>query len=338
MKYNTKQPVLGVHLGEACGIGPEIIAKICASGTLNNLCNPVIVGDEKVLELGMKSAGVSFDYDVIEKISDAHFDEGRVYLINKGSIDEKDIILGECVEGSGKVTGDNLMHLLESCKAGELEGFVFAPFNKVSLKMGGYKVESENKLFAKYFQCEDHVSEMNVIGDIWTARVTSHVPVKDVDKYLTVDSIYGAIQQAYKTLVTAGYKEPRIGVSALNPHAGEHGTCGREEIDIIEPAVAKARAAGINIEGPISADIIFIRALQKKQYDAVVTMYHDQGQIALKLVGFDSGVTVHAGLPVAITTPAHGSAFDIAGRGIAMTTATENAFKMASKMAKGYRK
>lgn len=338
MKYKTEKPVLGVHLGEACGVGPEIIAKICHSGFLNDLCNPIIIGDKKILDFGMRSAGVSFDYNVINNLDEAVFDKNRVHIIDTDLIDEKDIVLGECIEGSGKVTGDNMMSLLEKCKDGELEGFVFAPFNKVSLKMGGYKVESENKLFAKYFECENHVSEMNVIGDIWTSRVTSHVPVKDVHEYLTVDNIYGAIEQAYRTLTTAGYENPRIGVSALNPHAGEHGTCGREEIDIIGPAVEKARKAGMNIEGPISADIIFIRALQKEQYDAVVTMYHDQGQIALKLVGFDSGVTVHAGLPVAITTPAHGSAFDIAGKGIAMTSATENAFKMASKMALGYRK
>ncbi len=338
MKYKTEKPVLGVHLGEACGVGPEIIAKICSGDFLKDLCNPVIIGDKKVLELGMRSAGVDLDYHIIDSLDKAVFDQGRVHLIDTDLLDEKDIKLGECVEGSGRVTGDNMMTLLEKCREGELEGFVFAPFNKMSLKMGGYKVESENKLFAEYFQCEDHVSEMNVIGDIWTSRVTSHVPVKDVHDYLSVDSIYGAIEQAYRTLKTAGYENPRIGVSAMNPHAGEHGTCGREEIDIIAPAVEKAKKAGMNIEGPVSADIIFIRALQKKQYDAVVTMYHDQGQIALKLVGFDSGVTVHAGLPVAITTPAHGSAFDIAGKGIAMTSATENAFKMASKMALGHRK
>ena len=195
--------------------------------------------------------------------------------------------------------------------------------------MGGYAFESENKLFAHYFNVTKHVCELNISSKIWTSRVTSHVPIKDIASSLNIDNIYGAIDIINIALKKAGYENPRIGVSALNPHAGEGGTCGREEIDIIAPAVKKAVDSGINAHGPVSADIIFIKALKNNEYDAVVTMYHDQGQIALKVSDFESGVTYHGGLPVVITTPAHGSAFDIAGKGIAATRAIENALSIA---------
>lgn len=328
-----KKPIIAVHLGDMCGIGSEIAVKACSKQEIINNCNPLIVGNEKVLKLGEHITNLKLNYKKIKTVDEIDFINYPINLLETNEIDELPN-LGKYSELAGKVAGDYLMEILELCKAKLVDGFVFAPFNKTSLKMGGYNVESENKLFAKFFECQDHVSEMNVIGDTWTSRVTSHIPIKDVNKFLTEDSIFGAIYQAHETLKRAGYKSPRIGVSALNPHAGENGTCGREEIDVIAKSVSRAKSKGMDVEGPISADIIFIKALQKKEYDAVVTMYHDQGQIALKLVGFDSGVTVHAGLPIPITTPAHGSAFDIAGKNIAGTGAIENAFKMAIKMAK----
>lgn len=328
-----KKPIIAVHLGDMCGIGPEIAVKACSKNSVLDNCNPLIVGSEEVIKMAEEITNIKLNYKKISNISEIDFSNYQINLLDTEKV-EKMPALGKYSELAGKIAGDNLMKILDLCKNKEVDGFVFAPFNKTSLKMGGYNVESENKLFAKYFECQDHVSEMNVIGETWTSRVTSHIPIKEVSKFLTEESIFGAISQANKTLKRAGYKNPRIGVSALNPHAGENGTCGREEIDIISKAVEKAKNTGIDIEGPISADIIFIKALQKNEFDAVVTMYHDQGQIALKLVGFDSGVTVHAGLPVPITTPAHGSAFDIAGKNLAGVGAIENAFKMAIKMAK----
>lgn len=328
-----KKPIIAVHLGDMCGIGPEIAVKACFNKEIIENCKPLIVGNEKTLKLGENITNLKLNYKKIKSVDEIDFINYPINLLETNEIDKLPN-LGEYSEVAGKLAGDYLMQILELCKEKSVDGFVFAPFNKTSLKMGGYKVESENKLFAKFFECQDHVSEMNVIGDTWTSRVTSHIPIKEVSEFLTEDSIFGAIYQAYQTLKRAGYQSPRIGVSALNPHAGENGTCGREEIDIIAKAVSRAKSQGIDIEGPISADIIFIKALQKKEFDAVVTMYHDQGQIALKLVGFDSGVTVHAGLPIPITTPAHGSAFDIAGKNLAGTGAIENAFKMAIKMAK----
>jgi 4-hydroxythreonine-4-phosphate dehydrogenase len=161
--------------------------------------------------------------------------------------------------------------------------------------------------------------------------VTSHIPLKEVSNKLTIDRVYKTINLMYDTLLKAGYEKPRVAIAALNPHNGDSGTCGREEIDIIMPAVERAVQEGRNIFGPYSADTLFIKAFDG-EYDAVVTMYHDQGQIALKLKGFDRGVTISAGLPNVKTTPAHGTAYNIAGKGIAITTAFEEAYRIATQM------
>ncbi|MDA8229604.1 MAG: 4-hydroxythreonine-4-phosphate dehydrogenase PdxA [Desulfitobacterium hafniense] len=213
-----------------------------------------------------------------------------------------------------------------------LDGFVFAPLHKAAFKLGGHDFPDEHQLFAHYLECSGPFGEMNVLNNLWTSRVTSHIPLKDVSARLSISKIIDAIKLAHVTLTKAGYDLPKIAIAAVNPHSGESGTCGKEEIEIIQPAVIKCQDSGINVSGPYSADTVFIKAF-KGEFDAVVTMYHDQGQIALKLMGFEHGVTICAGLPYPITTPAHGTAFDIVGKGIADHRAMEQAVIIAAKMA-----
>jgi 4-hydroxythreonine-4-phosphate dehydrogenase len=200
------------------------------------------------------------------------------------------------------------------------------------MKKAGCGFESEHHLLADIFGHTGPFGEINVVGDLWTTRTTSHIPIKDVSANLTVNTIMRAITLADTSLRNSGIDKPRLGLAALNPHAGEHGLCGREEIDVIAPAIAQAKAAGIDASGPYPSDILFIKAF-RGDFDGVVTMYHDQGQIALKLKGFDEGVTIAGGLPAPIATCAHGTAYDIAGKGIAGTRAFENAVKMTCRMA-----
>ena len=176
------------------------------------------------------------------------------------------------------------------------------------------------------------VREFNVLEQIWNARVSSHIPLKDVAGYLSVDRILGEIELTRSCLKHAGINQPRIAVAALNPHAGDGGSFGMEEIDIIQPAIAEAQAKGYAVDGAFPADTVFLRAL-KEGFHAVLTMYHDQGQIAMKMMGFDKGVTMMGGLPFPLCTPAHGTAYDIAGRGIADVGATREAVLLAAKMA-----
>lgn len=332
------KPVMGILLGDACGVGPELIVKLCQENKIYKYCKPVIIGDLRIFEQAMKFVDHKVDVKLISKVDEADFSNETCYsFLDQKDLNPEDIQVGELSALSGKAAGDMLFKAMDLCKTGELDGFAFSPLNKLALKMGGHEYESENKLFGQYLGVGEITSEINVLGDLLTSRVTSHVPLKDVDKYLTVDSILDSIRLINETLKFKGVEKPRIGVAALNPHCGEEGTCGREEIDIISPAIRRANKLGINAVGPNSSDILFIRAF-KGQYDGVVTMYHDQGQIALKLKGFQYGVTFHGDLPVAIATAAHGSAFDIAGKNIATTDAMENAIKLASSVAIGLKK
>lgn len=197
--------------------------------------------------------------------------------------------------------------------------------------MGGNPHKDELHLLAEWLGDTD-ISEINAAAGLFTTRVTSHVPLKDVVALISGDRIFRAIRLLHRTLVRAGVPTPRIAVAALNPHGGEHGLCGTEEEKVIAPAVELAREQGIPAEGPFPADTIFLRA-RRGDFHGVVTMYHDQGQIATKLLGFDRGVTIQGGLSVVVTTPAHGTAFDIAGKGIANPGAFQAAVRLAAQMA-----
>jgi len=324
-------PILAIPLGDAAGIGPEIVAKAAASGFLEQNAQPILVGDHSVLEMGMRIAGVRFDYQVAESFEEAVKKNGLV-LLDTHSLEASTVELGIVSGVLGKEEADNLVKCIEACRQGLIDGFCFAPLNKAAMKLGGYHYESEHELFGERFGVTGPYGEMNVLDGLWTSRATSHIPLKDVSEHLTIDRVYDAINLAYDTLYRAGFDAPRVAIAAINPHGGDSGTCGREEIDVLQPAIERASAAGRTIVGPFPADTLFIKAFEG-EYDAVVTMYHDQGQIALKLRGFERGVTVAAGIPSAVTTPAHGTAYNIAGKGVAKTSAFEEAYRIAIRMA-----
>jgi 4-hydroxythreonine-4-phosphate dehydrogenase len=217
---------------------------------------------------------------------------------------------------------------------GVADAIVFAPLNKHSLHEAGMRTSDELHWFVDQFGFEGPVCEFNVLDDLWTSRVTSHIPHRDVADQITVEGVTRGIELIHRELLRSGVASPRIAVCGLNPHNGDNGSFGREEIDIIRPAVDAVRGRGILAEGPFAADTIFLKVQgEQRQYDAVVTMYHDQGQIAMKLMGFWRGITVQGGLPFPILTPAHGTAFDIAGQGVANPGAMVQAFDLACRMA-----
>jgi 4-hydroxythreonine-4-phosphate dehydrogenase len=204
--------------------------------------------------------------------------------------------------------------------------------------MAGMNCSGGLHWFAQQIGHKGPLSEFNVLGRLWTARVTSHVALQEVSRLITRERILEVIGLIERALQQSGVPRPRIAVCGLNPHNGENGNFGREEIETIAPAVAQARSSGVVIEGPFPADTIFLKVQgDHPAYDAIVTMYHDQGQIAMKLMGFSHGVTVAGGLPLPITTPAHGTAFDITGSGKADVGAMRQAFELACRMARARR-
>lgn len=326
------KPIIGVLLGDATGVGPELVAKTVASGFFDKLCRPVIIGDARVFEQGLAIAGKQVPYQAIDDIAHADWN-GPIPLLDQKDLDPaKDYTIGKISIASGAAVLAMIHKAARLFLDGEIHGFVFAPFNKEAMKKAGCPFESEHHLLADIFGHTGPFGEINVVGNLWTTRTTSHIPIKEVSANLTVDRIMRAIVLADTSLRNAGIAKPRLGLAALNPHAGEHGLCGREEIDVIEPAIEQAKARGIEASGPFPSDILFIKAF-RGDFDAVVTMYHDQGQIALKLKGFDEGITIAGGLVAPIATCAHGTAYDIAGKGIVRTKAFENAVTMTCRMA-----
>ena len=326
-------PVIGILLGDSAGIGPELVAKTAASGFLNSLCRPLVIGDKRIFENALSAINQKAEYYSIASAGEA--DWGRrtgIPILDQKDQEPGAIRTGEVQEYCGKAVLNMIDVASELCKKGVLAGFCFAPFNKAAMMAEGSRHESEHGLFAEIFGVKEPYCELNVLRSLMTTRATSHIPLKDVSSHLTVGVIMDAITISHTTLCKMGLHKPRIAVAGLNPHNGESGHCGREEIDIIAPAVKIANGKGMDVAGPFSADTVFIKAFAG-EYDSVVTMYHDQGQIALKLMGFEEGVTVAGGMPYPITTPAHGTAFDIAGKGIARTSAFENALGLTVKMA-----
>jgi len=207
----------------------------------------------------------------------------------------------------------------------------FTPFNKKAMRLARSGYDDEIAFSAEVVGLQTPASEFNVLDKLWNARVTSHIALKDVPSQLSFERIHRALKLTDACMRRAGFSKSRIAVAGLNPHAGDGGNFGREEIDIIAPAVMAGREQGIAAEGPFPADTVFLR-VKNAAFDAVLTMYHDQGQIAMKLMGFDRGVTLLGGFPFPICTPAHGTAYDIAGRGVANIGATRAAVLLAARM------
>ncbi len=322
-------PQIAWVLGDPAGIGPEIVAKSLVGAEMNSLCRPVVVGPRWLLERGMEVAQVRLDVCVCTPDRLTVGMDGGVSIVDAGW-PVRQFPPGKLSAEAGKLCIEMLRVAVDLARAGKVIAIVFGPLNKEALRLGGNPHNDELHLLAEWLGDTD-IGEINSAAGLFTTRVTSHVPLKDVASLVSGDKIVRALRMLHRTLVRAGV-EPRIGVAALNPHGGEHGLCGTEEVEVIAPAVAQAREQGIPAEGPFPADTIFLRA-RRGEFHGVLTMYHDQGQIATKLLGFDHGVTIQGGLSIPITTPAHGTAFDIAGKGIANAGAFQAAVRLAVQMA-----
>jgi 4-hydroxythreonine-4-phosphate dehydrogenase len=332
VNQTTGLPVLGLMLGDMTGIGPEISAKVLAAGTLKGAAHIAVIGDARVLELGGADAGIRPRWRSYPSVTAIDWSRDEIALVDLHNIDPGMIPRGQISPESGRLTGETLARMIELALAGELDGICFAPLNKAALHRGGWKFPDEHQMFAALTQHQGFFGEMNVIKEFATFRVTSHVALRQAIEMISPQRITSAVRLADATLKATGIARPRIAVAALNPHSGEGGLFGDEEIRIIRPTVDMLLAEGVQCTGPVSSDVIFLKAL-KGEYDGVVMMYHDQGQIATKLLGFNKGVTVTAGLKTVFTTPAHGTAFDIVGQGKADTGALEQALRIAARMA-----
>jgi 4-hydroxythreonine-4-phosphate dehydrogenase len=324
-------PTIALVPGDCTGIGPEQTARILADGNLATVARLVVVGDARVLEMGMSHAGVRLDVERIASPADASWHSGAVQLVDLGNTDPSLLPLGKASAESGRLTGETLSRAIDFAKAGQVDAITFAPLNKRAMFDGGWKFPDEHKMFASLLGHTSYFSEMNVLDGQWMSRVTGHQSLREAIDSINPASITDAIELVDRMMRRAGVARPRIAVAALNPHAGEGGLFGRDEIEMIRPTVEAAAKTGIACSGPFPADTVYVRAFAG-EFDSVVAMYHDQGQIATKLRGFNRGVTVTAGLETVFTTPSHGTAFDIVGQGVAKTGALESAVRLAAQL------
>ena len=319
---------IAVLLGDPSGIGPELVSKLL-SEEITNQANIVVIGEKNILENGNKISGNSHNLKFVEDFNEINFNDGNKFFLDISKGKNHDYKLSECSKESGESVLSALNLALELAKENKIHAINFGPFNKTSLKLGGNKYSDELHLMAEKLDVKNFFCEFNVIDNFWTARVTSHIPIKEVPDHVKKEKIIKPIKLINEAMKLNGIKNPRVAVQALNPHA-EFGT---EEKDEIIPAIEEAKKLGINADGPLPCDTSFITAYKNKNHDCIVGMYHDALQAGLKAFGFDRGVTVQGGLPVPITTPAHGTAFDIAGKNKANLEPTLNSFKIALTMA-----
>ena len=319
---------VAILLGDPSGIGPELISKLLAEKIINK-ANIIVIGEKNILEAGNKITRNSNNLKLVENFDQINSKDGNKFFLDISKGKNHNYKTAECSEQSGKSVLEALNVALDLAKKNKVQAINFGPFNKTSMKLGGNKYADELHLMAEKLDVKNFFCEFNVVDNFWTARVTSHMPISEVPSHIKKEKIIKPIKLINEAMILNGVKKPRVAVQALNPHA-EFGT---EEKDEIIPAIEEAKQLGIDADGPLPCDTSFITAFKNKNYDCIVGMYHDALQSGLKAFGFDRGVTVQGGLPVPITTPAHGTAFDIAGKNKANLEPTLNSFKIALTMA-----
>lgn len=327
-----QRPIIALAMGDPAGVSPELTAKLIASEVVNEAARLIVIGDRRVLEKGAKFAGLELDMDEASVNTLSTVGYLKPIFIDLGNLDPADVVVGEATLAGGTFATTNFALALKLANEGKANAVCFTPFNKKAMRYAYSGYDDEIRFISEKIGFNGKAREFNVLENIWNARVTSHIPLSEVASNLSKEAILAELALTFDCLRRSGIEFPKIAVAGLNPHAGDGGSFGMEEIDIITPAIEEATQRGWLVEGPFPADTVFLRAI-KEGFHAVLTMYHDQGQIAMKMMGFDRGVTMLGGLPFPVCTPAHGTAYDIAEKGIANPRASEEALLLAARMA-----
>jgi 4-hydroxythreonine-4-phosphate dehydrogenase len=317
-------------MGDPAGIGPEIIAKVIDSGELFPFCRPVVVGDAGVMKKSVEELRLSVAVRAVASLSRADPGHGKLDVLDLGLVNLAAHKWGMPDVSSGAAVVAYIKKAVNVTVNGEADAIVTAPINKELMNAAGHHYAGHTELLAELTGAKEF-GMMFVGGGLKVILATIHVALKDVHRHINAGSLLKTLRLAHKAMRYFGIDDPRIGVAALNPHAGEGGLFGNEEWDEILPAVIKAREEGIHASDPVPADTLFYKALNK-YYDIVVAMYHDQGLAPLKMLAFGNAVNVTVGLPIIRTSVDHGTAYDIAGKDCADPASLLEAVKLAAKM------
>lgn len=323
-------PVIAITLGDVAGIGPEVVVKALAAPEVWAACRPLVIGDARALTEARLGIPVP-PLRLVSQVEAATFDAGTLTLLDLGNLTPDAAPLGQVSAAAGRAAVEYVLKATELALAGQVEAVATAPLNKEAMHLAGFDYIGHTEILADVARAPRCTTMLATPG-LRVTHVTRHVPFREIAQQLTLERVLETIVLTHEGMQRLGYAQPRIAVAGLNPHNGDNGLLGREELDIIGPAVAAAQAQGIDARGPIPADSVFFQAI-RGAYDVVVCQYHDQGHIAVKTYGFEQSITITLGLPLIRTSADHGTAFDIAGRGIAHADSMRAAILEAAAIA-----
>jgi 4-phospho-D-threonate 3-dehydrogenase / 4-phospho-D-erythronate 3-dehydrogenase len=324
------RPVLAITMGDPSGIGPEVVLKALAHTDVFARCRPLVVGDRRILERAAGCLGPIPQFDIVADPAHGAYRPGRMTLLDLENAAPDRIPVGVETAAAGAAAVDYVFRACDLAMEGEVDAVVTAPLNKAAMHLAGYEYAGHTELLTERTGAE-RVSMLLIGPNLRIVHVSTHVALAEAIERVTPQRVEDVIQIAHDACRALGIARPRIAVAGLNPHASEGGIFGNEETERIEPAIQAARARGLDVSDPQPPDTVFLRAT-RGAYDVVVAQYHDQGHIPMKLLAFDSGVNVSYGLPIIRTSVDHGTAFDIAGKGIAEESSLLAAIDVALQM------
>ncbi|HOM02608.1 MAG TPA: 4-hydroxythreonine-4-phosphate dehydrogenase PdxA [Acetivibrio sp.] len=330
------KPIVGIPLGDVAGIGPEIVVKALNDESIYRFLTPVVIGSKDAILQALEICGLDTRINVVDdNLHGMVSDRGAINLVNIGDIGVSGVKMGQVQAQCGKAAFDYIKRAVELAMAGRIDALATTPINKESLKMAKIDYIGHTEILAGLTGTKDPLT-MFEVGNLRIFFLSRHVSLRQACDLVTKERVLDYIERCTKALGLLGINEGTMAVAGLNPHSGEHGLFGREEVDFVIPAIEEAISRGYRVEGPIGADSVFYLA-SKGRYNSVLSLYHDQGHIAAKTLDFERTISVTIGLPFLRTSVDHGTAFDIAGTGKASAVSMVEALLVAGKYAKSYK-
>lgn len=324
------RPPIGITMGDAAGIGPEVIVKSLKEADIYQLCLPVVIGSREVMRWAAQQFWPQTKTRAIGSVNEARGQPGTIDVLDIPNLKIEDIAIGQVCAASGKAAMEYVIESTRLAQEGAIKAIVTAPLNKEAARLAGYPDLGHMELFARLTGTKQ-LATMLVAGPLRVVHLTTHKSLREACQLVTRELVLDRLRLIHQCFQNWGVAHPRIGVAALNPHAGEGGLLGDEELNQIMPAIKAARQLAINAQGPVPADIIFTQAINGA-FDVVLAMYHDQGHIPIKTFSFEKSVSVALGLPFTRTSVDHGTALDIAGKGVARPDSLIEAIKVAVQL------
>lgn len=331
-----KRPLIAVPIGDPAGVGPEITAKSVASEEVFEAADCIIIGDKSIMENAVKIVGADLSVNVVKEPAEGDFRKGVLNLIDLGNVDLDKFEFGKVNGMCGKAAYEYIAKSIELANEGKVDAVATTPINKESLRAGEINFIGHTEIFGALTGTEDPLTMFETNG-MRVFFLTRHVSLREMLDMITKERIKDYVKRCLKALEKLGVKDGTMAVAGLNPHSGEHGLFGWEEVNEITPAVEELQAEGYKVVGPIGADSVFHQAAQGR-YNSVLSLYHDQGHIATKTLDFEKTIAITNGMPILRTSVDHGTAFDIAGKGIVSAVSMIEAILLAAKYAPNFKK